>query len=277
MKDYDELLDTVTKMDNQTAKRTVSYVSVDIGTGHPLVPSPKSYTELLSEASGSDITAQQRDRQRPSRFQVSMPRQFQQQPKPHQAPPPEQFQQAPQTGVQEPQPQKHSVFSTITSRFTPPSPAPSATVEPSAPMQSPEPTLSQQVPAPLPPEPTVQPVKPPQPLVEAAADELSKVVVGMPAAPAPQPQQVQASPTTEGLILPTLSLSDQISELDKIIDNLRASNFNSEQMSIVRAEVTGLSKVVSSQESSAAGGLESDLQNLRKIRVAQALSLMGGH
>jgi hypothetical protein len=92
----------------------------------------------------------------------------------------------------------------------------------------------------------------------------------------PQVQQVYAEPAKD-LVLPKLSLADQVEELDKIVANLAQRKFSGDQMVIVKDEVEGLSRILSSQPQPAAlSPFERDLMALRKARLEEALALIKG-
>ncbi|MDE1856871.1 MAG: hypothetical protein KGH98_02175 [Candidatus Micrarchaeota archaeon] len=76
---------------------------------------------------------------------------------------------------------------------------------------------------------------------------------------------------TSGLVLPNLPMQDQISELERIIEGLNENIFNTEQASIVREELLGLSQVAPSQ----AKGADPALVQLRDSRLQTALGMLG--
>jgi uncharacterized protein YoaH (UPF0181 family) len=84
------------------------------------------------------------------------------------------------------------------------------------------------------------------------------------------------------LVLPSLSLADQISEVERIIEGLREGVFDKEHMEIVSQEIFGLQQVVDQmrkeQKGTAAetGTLEKSLTELRDQRLSEAASLIGG-
>jgi hypothetical protein len=120
--------------------------------------------------------------------------------------------------------------------------------------------------------------KPVQPALEqSAASELADVVKAS-SIPASPPQQQAYVKQSNNLVLPSLSVTDQVAELDKIIQNIKNSNFSGDQIQIVREEVIGLSKALSSEPKPAppADGIEKDMIELRQARLAEALSLIRG-
>jgi hypothetical protein len=252
VKDYKELLDLISNIEGQGAKRAVSYVKMDIGAGNSLSVKPNSYQQLLAKMSQSAVYTPQQQKPKP------VPKQPQQ-----------------QAQVQAPQPVRAAPIS------TPPPAMPAQQKPAAAPVaRQPQPILRMPQITPIQPKPMPRPVQQeiprpaPKPLERSAAEELQKVVTQSKITPAPQPEQVY-KPSSK-LVLPTLSLTDQVSELDKIIENLKGPGFTSDQMQIVRDEVVGLSKLIASQQPTASGTLDKDLLELRKTRVAEALSLMGG-
>lgn len=84
---------------------------------------------------------------------------------------------------------------------------------------------------------------------------------------------------TKDLVLPGLSLSDQISELERIIEGLRQGVFDSDHLDVVRQEVLGLAQVVRSQEKSANAPqymdqTERSLAAVRDQRISEAIPLL---
>ncbi|MDE1868467.1 MAG: hypothetical protein KGH60_00665 [Candidatus Micrarchaeota archaeon] len=84
---------------------------------------------------------------------------------------------------------------------------------------------------------------------------------------------------TKDLVLPSLSMSDQISELERIIEGLRQGVFDSEHLDVVRQEVFGLDQVIKDQERAAKGPvykdqMEQSLASVRAQRIEDAESLL---
>ena len=80
---------------------------------------------------------------------------------------------------------------------------------------------------------------------------------------------------TKGLVLPNLPLADQVSELERIIEGLNENIFNTEQMSIISDELTGLQQV--SQSTNAKGeDISKSLLQLRDNRLDAAVRLIQG-
>ncbi len=70
-------------------------------------------------------------------------------------------------------------------------------------------------------------------------------------------------------VLVTLSIQDQISELEKIIIGLNSGSFNKEQIRIVTQELNALSKALQTQP--AQGGIGQELADLRNSRLDAAM------
>ncbi|MDE1865404.1 MAG: hypothetical protein KGH94_02060 [Candidatus Micrarchaeota archaeon] len=313
MKEYKELLVLISDIESQQAKRDVSYVSMDINSGEQLSANPQSYPDLVSKiptplfgSQGPKAKPQQAGQTVSTPQKIEPQRLVARQPE-GQVPPPSSFWPAPKfpstrfqpkvqvkpkrepepVQKQQPQPIKPHPF-----QFpgTKPAPEPQPTEQPkvpqrpsvqATPLQPQQSTQTRQIhqPEARPMVKVEEPAKPEaqqKPLEDSAAEELKKVVSSSKmTTPAPQPQAYE--PTSK-LVLPTLSLADQVEELDKIISNIKRSRFNSMQMEIVKQEVVGLAKLLASQPQQGApiGGLDKDLADLRRIRLSEALSLIGG-
>lgn len=80
------------------------------------------------------------------------------------------------------------------------------------------------------------------------------------------------------LILPNLSISDQISELERIIEGLKENVFDAEHIGIVTQEVYGLQQVVSQEKrkmkDKKQDSLEKSLWDLRDQRLDDAVHLL---
>ncbi|MEM3181325.1 MAG: hypothetical protein QXS17_02515 [Candidatus Micrarchaeaceae archaeon] len=70
----------------------------------------------------------------------------------------------------------------------------------------------------------------------------------------------------KGLVLPTLSLNDQISDLEKIDEGLKEHVFNSEQLKIIKLEANGLSRLIAEGKQNAA---PTDLAELRNALLKE--------
>ena len=72
------------------------------------------------------------------------------------------------------------------------------------------------------------------------------------------------SKSTRDLVLPKLSITDQVAELGKIVDNLREGRFESDQLAIVKEEIRGLAEELSSEkQTDPTWPFQQDLINLR--------------
>ncbi len=82
------------------------------------------------------------------------------------------------------------------------------------------------------------------------------------------------------LVLPNLSIADQISELERIIEGLNEHVFDGDHMEIVSQEVFGLQQVIADQRKKAKGKreaqspLEQSLIDVRDQRLGDAASLL---
>ena len=85
---------------------------------------------------------------------------------------------------------------------------------------------------------------------------------------------------TKDLVLPNLSLSDQVEELQRIIDGLRSGMFNEDELGVVVQEVYGLRQQVDDEKKelrkrkSEQSQDEFTLWTLRDQRLADAISLI---
>ena len=326
MREYKDLLATVSEMEISSPKPSVNYVQMEIGAGESLsIDSPRSYPKLLNEVAGFDTGFQL-----PKQRKVILIVQPQQPKPPRQAvvatPPPQPkvsqpLKPAPTLELSPAQPQPAQPnkpafrFFNRSQKPAQPSPQPkpqpqiaapqpvvekehSSTLEPSAPEgQKPAPqkqwimpgfrqrepkAAGTVAPQPVQKEPITPPKAAPQPksLEDSVAKELKELTKTMKAeetkSSAPI-QQVYAGPPKD-LVLPRLSLTDQVSELDKIVENLAQRRFDDTQMAIVKDEVRGLAEALSSQPQPAAAQspFERDLMALRKARLAEALELIKG-
>jgi|GEM_PF-3063081 len=78
------------------------------------------------------------------------------------------------------------------------------------------------------------------------------------------------------LVLPSLSVSDQVSELERIIEGLKEKVFDQEHLEIVAEEIYGLQMVVESEKKTKkeVSELEQSLIALRNQRLADALAIL---
>ncbi|MFP3278036.1 MAG: hypothetical protein RXO43_02370 [Candidatus Micrarchaeota archaeon] len=75
----------------------------------------------------------------------------------------------------------------------------------------------------------------------------------------------------EKLVLPTLSLQDQISELEKISEGLDEQVFSDEQLKIIKDEVYGLRDKVKSEKISIADEFQKSLIDLRNQKINEVI------
>ncbi|MFP3215241.1 MAG: hypothetical protein RXR32_01670 [Candidatus Micrarchaeota archaeon] len=75
----------------------------------------------------------------------------------------------------------------------------------------------------------------------------------------------------EKLVLPTLSLQDQISELEKISEGLDEQVFSDEQLKIIKDEVYGLKDKIKGEKISAADEFQKSLINLRNQKINEVI------
>jgi len=75
----------------------------------------------------------------------------------------------------------------------------------------------------------------------------------------------------EKLVLPTLSLQDQISELEKISEGLDEQVFSDEQLKIIKDEVYGLRDKIKGEKISAADEFQKSLINLRNQKINEVI------
>jgi hypothetical protein len=267
MKEYEELVQLVAGMESTSPKPTVNYVKMDIGAGEPLsIESPRGFSQLLAvvaQVDSGQSSPKRQQKMQPIMQQPKLPLPHKTKQQPTAKAQPETVSAAPSKGWPIPglhrqtQPQQAPApvmppslppFRQRQWRATAAPPAPSA-VAPSVPLQS-------------------------KPLEVSAGEELTRVMkaASVPQPPTIQPVQVKS---TKNLVLPRLSLTDQVSELSKIVENLRADRFDSEQMAIVKEEVEGLSESLASERQvNPPAPFEQDLINLRRERLAEALALI---
>jgi hypothetical protein len=82
---------------------------------------------------------------------------------------------------------------------------------------------------------------------------------------------------TTNLVLPNLSVPDQISELERIIEGLTEKVFDSDHLDVIKQEVNGLNRVVQLERAKekAAGQREvTDEEKIRDQRLSSALALL---
>ncbi len=242
MREYKELLGMVSKMESGAPKPAVNYVEMDISAGGIVASaSPKNFSQLLGSIAKVDAAYVQ-----PSRQQRKAQQQAQQAPRQQPVP----------SFMPEAEPA-----------------AKPATRMPGLHFPMRRKAQQPRASAPLP----FQPASSSQArsLEEAASEELSKAMRGASVAPAPPPLGAYAQPAKR-LVLPNLSLADQVAELDKIVENMRKGSFDADQMEVVKEEVAGLADILSSRPETtlALPSYEQDLLKIRKARLAEALSII---
>ncbi len=79
--------------------------------------------------------------------------------------------------------------------------------------------------------------------------------------------------STEKLVLPNLSLSDQLNELEKINLGIDGSIFNAEQLEIIKTEIKGLAKTALKHKQPPAD--QKDMMELRDKRLKEVLIKLG--
>ncbi|MEM0086917.1 MAG: hypothetical protein QW774_00655 [Candidatus Micrarchaeaceae archaeon] len=72
------------------------------------------------------------------------------------------------------------------------------------------------------------------------------------------------------LVLPTLSLQDQLSELEKINEGLDENVFNGEQLKIIRQEIFGLAETLRYEKSKSLDAFQASLAAMRAKRLEEA-------
>jgi len=75
----------------------------------------------------------------------------------------------------------------------------------------------------------------------------------------------------EKLVLPSLSLQDQISELEKISEGLDEQVFSDEQLKIIKEEVYGLMDKIKGEKISAADEFQKSLIDLRNQKINEVI------
>lgn len=294
MREYKELLELVSKMDVGTQKRSVTYVKMDVVSGEPIEVQPRSYPQLLGELASVDTFAQMSGRQQRRQTQASnqSQMQIQRQPDAQSAIP-----QEPRSGLKWSMPsfpkgapksseqQKWSIpaFPDLQIPKSMPIPPSSQVEKPAFKLSMPsfkipqlhKPTALQEPRQFNAASAATQSLQEPA-LEQSAASELAKVVKSSDIITPPIQQQAQVR-QLNSLVLPNLSVTDQVTELDKIIQNLKGSSFSQEQIQIVRKEVIGLFKAVESESKpESAAGIERDMLDLRQARLTEALVLLRG-
>jgi len=113
--------------------------------------------------------------------------------------------------------------------------------------------------------------------VQAAKAELSGIVRKI-GAVAKMPKIKVKRINVSELVLPNLTLADQIAELERIIEGLNEHVFDSEHLAIVVEELEGLNQVIEDAKKKKKIAPKSDLERslfeLRDQRLAEALALL---
>ncbi|MGC8676452.1 MAG: hypothetical protein ACP5T3_02975 [Candidatus Micrarchaeia archaeon] len=78
----------------------------------------------------------------------------------------------------------------------------------------------------------------------------------------------------KGLVLPTLSINDQISDLEKIDEGLKERVFDEEQLRIIKLEANGLARLIAEGKQPAA---PMDLAELRNALLKEVLDGVGAY
>ncbi|MGC9037547.1 MAG: hypothetical protein ACP5IK_02455 [Candidatus Micrarchaeia archaeon] len=78
----------------------------------------------------------------------------------------------------------------------------------------------------------------------------------------------------KGLVLPTLSLSDQISDLEKIKEGLEERVFNEQQLEIIKLEANGLARLIAEGKQPNA---PTDLAETRNSLLKEVIDMVGGY
>jgi hypothetical protein len=90
-------------------------------------------------------------------------------------------------------------------------------------------------------------------------------------------KEVIEPPTDEHLVLPNLSIADQISELERIIEGIKEHVFDNEQIAIIKKEINGLSQMVEKGKGSytaSSSDMDQPLLVLRDMRLAYAKAMI---
>jgi hypothetical protein len=84
----------------------------------------------------------------------------------------------------------------------------------------------------------------------------------------------------DDLILPKLTVSDQITELERMIEGIKSSSFSPDQIKIIKSELNGLNEELAQQKSqqgaTAPVGIDQQLLLLRNTRLSEVMMLVSG-
>jgi hypothetical protein len=113
-------------------------------------------------------------------------------------------------------------------------------------------------------------------LKERARHELS-VITGTLSKIEERGEEVQISMNLKNLVLPNLPMAEQVPELERVIEGMRGSIFNGEQIATLRKELRGLraeirrEKVAMQKSKEVPTDYEKELWAVREQRLAEAL------
>lgn len=250
MRDYNDLAKEVEEIEARTSRPQTTFVSMEIGQGDQIGVTPKSYDKIMLDVFHIDIVKELAMQQaRSGGRKIKMAKQQDVVLQELKAQP-------------EPQPLQQPVAQ-------PPPPA-SDGKEPVLVKKKPE---ARQFKMPAMPNIGME-------LKQTVSKEMSDLVKSTSAKaqqPPPQePKMTMKEAQTEGLVMPNLSISDQVSELEKIIDNLRAGRFDKDETEIVVRELNGLQRYLKAQSAQAQPGsaLQDSLVSIRDKRLSEALALL---
>lgn len=82
----------------------------------------------------------------------------------------------------------------------------------------------------------------------------------------------------DDIILPKLSTSDQIAELERMIEGINEKSFSADQLKVIKKEATGLNDVIAKEKTEGYGkessGMEQQLVKLRDRRLTEVMTLV---
>jgi len=99
-------------------------------------------------------------------------------------------------------------------------------------------------------------------VIAKAGSEISNVV-----------KEEREKAKTKGLVLPTLSINDQISDLEKISEGLKEQVFTKEQIDIIVLEANGLARLIAQGKQP---NVPTDLAELRNRLLKEIIDEVGG-
>lgn len=131
---------------------------------------------------------------------------------------------------------------------------------------------------PTPPQPGRPPAEAVQKHKENIFRELGEVAKKFGGTKKQQPAIKRKKVKTEELVLPNLSLADQISELERIIEGLKESVFDQEHLDVITEEMRGLRQIAvdeaKSKRREKLNPLEQSLWDIRNQRLTDAILLL---